>query len=33
MVLPAFHAPDWIFRALIVIGRIGFVVLMLVTWL
>jgi hypothetical protein len=33
MVLPAFHAPDWIFRALIVIGRIVFVVLMIVTWL
>lgn len=33
MVLPAFNAPDWIFRALIVIGLIGFAVLMVVTWL
>lgn len=33
MVLPAFSAPEWIFRALIVIGLIGFVVLMVVTWL
>ena len=33
MVLPAFHAPDWVFQALIVIGVIGFVVAMIVAWL
>jgi len=33
MILPAFHAPDWIFQALIAIGVIGFVVLMVAAWL
>jgi eukaryotic-like serine/threonine-protein kinase len=33
MILPAFHAPDWIFQALIVIGVIGFVIAMIVAWL
>ena len=26
MALPAFHAPDWVFRTLIIVGLIGFVV-------
>ncbi|HSD74525.1 MAG TPA: tetratricopeptide repeat protein [Steroidobacteraceae bacterium] len=33
MVLPAFHAPDWVFRALIVIGLIGFVIVIVLAWL
>ena len=33
MALPAFHAPDWIFRALIVIGLIGFVIAIALAWL
>jgi len=33
MILPAFHAPDWIFQALIVIGLIGFVVVVTIAWL
>ena len=30
MILPAFHAPDWVFQAMIVIGLIGFVVVIVV---
>jgi tetratricopeptide (TPR) repeat protein len=33
MALPAFHAPDWIFQAMIVIGLIGFVVVIVLAWL
>ena len=33
MALPAFHAPDWIFQALIVIGLIGFVIVIVLAWL
>ena len=33
MALPAFHAPDWVFQAMIVIGLIGFVVVIALTWL
>jgi eukaryotic-like serine/threonine-protein kinase len=33
MALPAFHAPDWVFQALIVIGLIGFVIAIALAWL
>jgi len=33
MILPAFHAPDWVFQAMIVIGLIGFVIVIVVAWL
>jgi hypothetical protein len=33
MALPAFHAPDWVFRTLIIIGLIGFVVVSVLAWL
>jgi tetratricopeptide (TPR) repeat protein len=33
LILPAFNAPDWIFRAMIVIGLIGFVIVIIVAWL
>ncbi len=33
MTLPAFHAPDWVFRALIIIGLIGFVIAIVLAWL
>jgi tetratricopeptide (TPR) repeat protein len=33
MILPAFHAPEWVFQALIYIGLVGFVVVMVVAWL
>ena len=33
LILPAFNAPDWIFRAMIVIGLIGFVIVIVVAWL
>ncbi|HSC06874.1 MAG TPA: tetratricopeptide repeat protein [Steroidobacteraceae bacterium] len=32
MALPAFHAPDWVFRTLIIIGLIGFVVVSVLAW-
>lgn len=33
MALPAFHAPDWVFQALIVIALIGFVIAIVLAWL
>lgn len=33
MILPAFHAPSWVFQAMIVIGLIGFVIVIVVAWL
>lgn len=33
MILPAFHAPNWVFQAMIVIGLIGFVIVIVVAWL
>ena len=33
MALPAFHAPDWVFRTLIIVGLIGFVVVSVLAWL
>ena len=33
MALPAFRAPEWVFRALIVIGLIGFVIVIVLAWL
>jgi len=33
MILPAFHAPDWIFQAMIVIGLVGFVIVIVLSWL
>ena len=33
MILPAFHAPGWVFQAMIVIGLIGFVIVIVVAWL
>ena len=33
MILPAFNAPAWVFQAMIVIGLIGFVIVIVVAWL
>jgi len=33
MILPAFHAPDWVFQAMIVIGLVGFVIVLVIAWL
>ncbi len=33
LLLPAFNAPDWVFKALVIIGLIGFPIVMVLAWL